>query len=159
MMHEPSRTTADRTVRHARWCAGSLGLLAAVTLVPAAADWLDQWRHGGAAVNASWVYVCCWLALIQAAYGLYLYQVPDRSSLQVATWLAVLLAGGYALMATMTGLDRTGKSELVQLLDLRAHVASGRAMLWSLLMLGLTSLVAFALGQAAARASRPAGPR
>src|SRR5437764_13056873 len=135
----------------AYWFAGGLVAAALFSMAPAAMEvaYYAQYREvAGSPGIARWALVLLLLGIVQTAYGVYLFQLPDRASLfVVALWLTAV-AGIYALGLGMTlvadpGGALTGPSGL-QWAD---KLAGGKASLWCLCMTSLSTILAFFAGR------------
>ena len=102
---------------------------------------------------ARWACVLLLVTTVEIAYGLYLRQLPDWSTLWVGSLVAVTLAGATAALLGMVTLARAG-SPILRWLELMApDVAPGTAC-WSLLLLTLSAGLACWSGRAAVRWQR-----
>src|SRR5262245_24686597 len=99
-------SAADRShVAAARWFAGGVIAAALFSMAPVAvelADYLAYWQVAGSLGIARWALISSLLGVVQIAYGVFLFQLPDRASvLVVALWLTAV-AGVYALCLGLT---------------------------------------------------------
>jgi hypothetical protein len=97
-----------------------------------------------------WAFVVFFLGCIHLAYALYIGQLPDWSTSWILTGATLLQAALYAAVLTALYLAG-GQSELVEALDLGAHVDNGRARAWCFVMLCATGLVAYFCGRVSIR--------
>jgi len=128
----------------------SLLAVAAISVVPAIMDIVDHLRAEFSPGVARWAYLVLLLAMVQASYAAYVYQLPDWSTVWVVTLVTLLIATGYAMMLGLTFITRSD-SWLVSLLDLGDVFRGGRASLWCFVMLCLSSLVSYFSGRISVR--------
>jgi hypothetical protein len=152
----PLRIGADR-----HWTSAAQGLAAALlaaallSSAPAVWDVMEYFRdvdpvepHG----IARWALLVLLLATVQIAYAFYLFQLPDWTSVRIVTLHALAMAAFYAL--ALGGVLVSGAGSWVvgpdgwQLAD---QLAGGRAALWCVAMVSLSSVLAFFAGRLAMR--------
>jgi hypothetical protein len=132
------------------WLAVGLAAVALCGAAPAVLDILDHLRTEESPGVAVWAYLALWIAVVQISYAVYLAQLPDWSSVWVGTLVTLAIAILYAMLLGLTYLSRPD-SWLVQTLDLTDQLAGGRAALWCLIMLCLTSLISYLGGRMSVR--------
>ena len=97
---------------------------------------------------ARWALVLLFLGIVQLAYAVYLFQLPDWSSVWVVTVMLLLLAAAYACVLGMVlTSDANGFLVGPQGLQLADKLAGGKAALWCLCMVSLTTILAFFAGR------------
>jgi hypothetical protein len=147
-----AKPTARRTVDPQQATAFHLGLLvmavALFSVVPAVWEWLAIWQQAASSAIPPWVYVSLLAGAVLFAYGIYVAQLPDWSSLWVATAALLLTAACYAALLASTWLG-TDESSLVTLLRYGDKLAGQRAVMWCFVMLSLSSVAAYFLGHSA----------
>lgn len=118
--------------------------------VPAVWEWFAIWQGAKPTITPPWVYATLSLSVLLIGYGVYLAQLPDWAALWMTTF-AVL--GSAATYATLLGTTLLGGDEsfLVVLLRFSDKLPGNRASMWCFVMLAFSSVVAYFLGQAAAR--------
>jgi hypothetical protein len=95
---------------------------------------------------ARWALVLFFLGIVQIGYAVYLFQLPDWTSVWVVTMVSLLLA---ALYAGVLGLVLITRDDgwIVQSLQLADKLAGGKAALWCLAMVCLSTILAFFSGR------------
>ena len=106
---------------------------------------------------ARWACVLLLVTTVEIAYGLYVRQLPDWSTLWVGSRVAVTLAGVTAALLGMVMLARAG-SPILHWLELAAPDAVPGTVSWSLLLLSLSAGLACWSGRAAVRWQRSVAP-
>lgn len=130
------------------------GLLAAATIAaalfsaaPGILEIAVAWRSAEPTMGflpARWALALCWLALLQAAYGLYLWQWNDWASAKVVAVALVVLAGTYAgALAVVLFTDPRGWLAGSGGLEFADKLAGGRAALWCLCLVSLSTSLAY----------------
>jgi hypothetical protein len=97
---------------------------------------------------ARWALVLMLLGCVQVAYAVYLWQLPDWTSMWVVTLYSLALAGLYALMLGLVLIS--GEDGLLvgpRGLQLADKLAGGKAALWCLAMTSLSTILAFFAGR------------
>jgi hypothetical protein len=119
---------------------------AVVGVIPALLDIVAHVRHGESAGIARWALALLLASGLQAAYAGYLLQLPDWGTTWVLSIVMLVFATGYAaLLGALTLANQ--QSQLVQFLELGDMLPGGQAMIWSLVMLGFYSLLAYFSGR------------
>jgi hypothetical protein len=101
---------------------------------------------------ARWALVLFFLGIVQLAYAVYLFQLPDWATVWVVTVLLLLMAAGYAAVLGMV-LISDGDGLLVgpHGLQLADKLAGGQAALWCLCMVCVATILAFFAGRMSVR--------
>jgi len=129
------------------------GLIAAALFGAAPAIWdvVDYVRYYELVDSphvARWALVLLLLGLVQIAYALFLFQLPDWASVWVVTLYSLGLAGLYALMLGLVLISREDGLLVGQHgLQLADKLAGGRAALWCLAMTSVFTILAFFAGR------------
>jgi hypothetical protein len=129
------------------FAAGVFGVL------PAIWDIADYFRFLAPQPNgfvARWALLILLISVLQVAYAVYLLQLPDWTSVWVVTIFLLAVAGVYAMSLGLIILaSPTGwllGSEGLQLAD---RLAGGKAALWCLSMIGISTMLAYFSGRLA----------
>jgi hypothetical protein len=133
-----------------KWLAWVLVAVAVCGATPAVLDIVSHLRTVGSPAVAVWAYLSLWIALIEISYAIYLVQLPDWSSVWVATLVTLAIAASYAMLLGLTYLSPVD-GWLVRALDLSDHLAGGRAAGFCFIMVCLTSLVSYLSGRMSVR--------
>ena len=97
---------------------------------------------------ARWALVLLLLGVVQIAYAVFLFQLPDWTSVWVVTLYSLGLAGLYALMLGLVLISREdGLLVGPHGLQLADKVAGGQAALWCLAMTSVSTIIAFFAGR------------
>ena len=139
-----------RNVTASQWLAMGIAAVAIIGMIPALFDIAAHFRVIDSPGVAVWAYLSLWIALIEISYAVYLVQLPDWSSLWVATWVTLVISVVYAMLLGFTYLSRTD-GWVARALDLSDHLAGGRAAGWCFIMLCLTSLLSYLSGRLSVR--------
>lgn len=139
-----------RNLAASQWLAMGVIVVAIVGIIPAIFDIAAHLRVIDSPRVAVWAYLSLWIAVIEISYAVYLVQLPDWSSLWVATWVTLVISVAYAMLLGFTYLSRAD-GWLAQALDLSEHLAGGRAAGWCFIMLCLTSLLSYLSGRLSVR--------
>lgn len=127
--------------------------LAAAALFGAAPAILDFVQYAQAAENAfvpRWALALVAIGIVQAAYAVYLAQLPDWMSGWIVTLVSLALAALYAGMLGIT-LLASEQSFLIRGLDLAEVAPTGRAAMWCLCMTSILATLAFFAGRTSLR--------
>jgi hypothetical protein len=106
---------------------------------------------------ARWACALLLVTTVEIAYGLYIRQLPDWSTLWVGSLVALTLAGATAALLGMVTLAGAG-SPILDWLELAVPDAAPEIASWSLLLLGLLAGLACWSGRAAVRWQRSVAP-
>ena len=112
---------------------------------------LSEFDDGlGHNVIGRWALVLFFLGVVQLAYAVYLFQLPDWTSVWVVTLYSLLMA---AIYAGVLGLLLISPEDgvVVRGLDLAHKLAGGKAALWCLCMVSLSTILAFFSGRLSVR--------
>jgi hypothetical protein len=130
--------------------AAALVAAAVLSVVPAVWDVVQfvQSAEIDAPPVARWALVLFFLAVVQMAYAVYLFQLPDWSSVWVVTVLLLTQAAGYAgVLGIVLTSDTSGLLVGAQGLQLADKLADGKAALWCLCMVSVATILAFFAGR------------
>jgi hypothetical protein len=139
-----------RDVAATQWLALGISAVALFGVVPAIFDIAAHLRVADSPGVAVWAYLSIWIALIQISYSVYLAQLPDWSSVWVATMVTLVFSVAYAMLLGLTYLSRP-EGWLAKTLEISDHLAGGRAAGWCFIMLCLTSLLSYLSGRVSVR--------
>lgn len=139
-----------RNVSASQWLALGIVAVAIVGMIPAMLDIAAHFRVIDSPGVAVWAYLSLWIALIEISYAVYLVQLPDWSSLWVATWVTLVISVVYAMLLGFTYMSRAD-GWIARALDLSEHLAGGRAAGWCFIMLCLSSLLSYLSGRLSVR--------
>ncbi|HZL91236.1 MAG TPA: hypothetical protein VFB96_22915 [Pirellulaceae bacterium] len=128
-------------------CFGAAALFA---VAPGVWDVFQYAQAADGAFVARWALFVLALGVTQAAYAIYLVQLPDWTSGWVVTLFALACAALYAGMLGVT-LIAGDDSRLIHSLQLSESVASGRAPIWCLCMTTIMAALAFFGGRSSLR--------
>ncbi|MDX1947092.1 MAG: hypothetical protein SFU86_16960 [Pirellulaceae bacterium] len=101
---------------------------------------------------ARWALVLFFLGVVQLAYAVYLFQLPDWTSVWVVTMYSLLMAAIYAGtlgLVLISGADGWIVGE--HGLQLADKLAGGKAALWCLCMVSVSTILAFFAGRLSVR--------
>ena len=132
------------------WLAAALVAAAVVSVVPAVWDMLEYAKSADldAPPVARWALVLFFLAVVQLAYAVYLFQLPDWSSVWVVTVFLLVQAAGYAgVLGIVLISDESGLLVGQQGLQLADKLAGGQAALWCLCMVSVATILALFAGR------------
>jgi hypothetical protein len=144
------RRTRRSLVRAARWLATGLLMAAISGMLPV---YFEISRDAGRGVPIDlprWAYLLLAVSVLQAAYSLYLAQLPDSSSIRVVTWFSLVVATLSAVLFGLTFLVRDDRL-VIHWLELGERIADGRAAGWSFLMLVANGLISYCGGRLSGR--------
>ena len=137
------------------WLAAGMIAAALFGIAPAAWDVVDYLQYYDEAADphvARWALVLILLGVVQTAYAIYLFQLPDWTSVWVVTLYSLALAGLYALglgLVLISGDD--GLLVGPRGLQLADKLASGKAGLWCVAMTCVSTIIAFFAGRLSAQ--------
>ena len=128
----------------------ALVLVAFFGVVPALAHVVRLPAADAAPGLGRWIHLSLLLGGLQLAYAVYVLQLPDWSTVWTVALVSLLVAAGYAMLASIA-LLASDEHPVLQWLGL-AHRSLGRRLAgWCVVMLSLTGLVAYAGGQLSLR--------
>ena len=145
----PAHLAADATSALAAYqLAIAFAAAALFSVVPAVWDVVEFMRSAESVFVARWALALFFLGVVQLAYAVYLFQLPDWSSVWVVTIFSLALAAVYAAVLGLVLLSPpdgffVGPSGL-QLAD---KLAGGKAALWCLCMISVSTILAFFAGR------------
>ncbi len=119
-------------------------------VLPAVVDLVEHSRSPQSPGVARWAVLALLLAVIQLSYAVFLFQIPDWSSLWVVAVVMLLVAMIYALTLGVTLLAQPD-SPLLQWFELGDAARSGLVRFWSFIMTSGSSLLTLACGVTAVR--------
>lgn len=139
-----------RLVSTVRMLVGGLVFVAVFGAGPALYDLFDHLRSVDSPSVATWAYAVLLVTALQFGYAVYLWQLPDWSSVWVVTVVMLVLSVAYAVVlgATYVSAD---DGKFVQLLQLSDKLRGGQATGWCFIMLCLTSLISYLSGRISVR--------
>jgi len=130
--------------------AGTIGA-ALFSLVPAIGEVIEYIRFldaPGSLFVARWALLLLLIGGLQVAYGTYLIQVPHWSTVWIVTLMLLSIAGLYAMgLAIVLIADPGGWLVGRDGLQLADKLAGGKAALWCLCMVSLSTILAFFAGR------------
>lgn len=129
------------------WCLAALALLG---VLPALGDLVEHFRSTRSTGVARWALCLLLVALVQFSYLVYLFQLPDYSSLRMVALSLLAAAMSYALLLGVSLLVG-GDSDLVRYFELGDALRGGLVRLWALVMTSGSSAAALFAGRAASR--------
>jgi len=137
-----------------RWPVYQLGMwvfaAAAVSAIPALLDIVAAGQQGEFSDISRWAWAVLLASGLQAAYAVYLLQLPDWGTAWVVSLVMLGFAAGYAaLLGALTLASQ--QSQLVQALELGHTLSGGGAAIWCLAMLGAYALLAYFSGRVSFR--------
>jgi hypothetical protein len=118
------------------------------SVAPAVWDLVEYLRIDGSPFVARWALLLFFIGVLQLAYAVYLFQLPDWSSVWVITVFALC---GAALYAAVLGIVLMSAPDGVLVgphgLQLTDKLAGGKAALWCVAMVALLVMLALAAGK------------
>ena len=128
--------------------AAALAAAALFSVVPAVWDVMEFLQTADTTFVARWALALFFLGVVQLAYAVYLFQLPDWTTVWVVTLFSLALAAVYAAVLGLVLLSPpdgflVGNAGL-QLAD---KLAGGKAALWCLCMISLSTILAFFAGR------------
>lgn len=141
------RADTSRTLA-AYQLAAVLAVAALFGVAPAVWDVAEYLQIAESPFVARWAFVLLFLGVVQLAYAVYLFQLPDWTSVWVVTLFSLVSAAGYAAVLGLV-LVSSADAFLIgsQGLQLADKLAGGKAALWCLCMVSLSTLLAFFAGR------------
>ncbi len=134
--------------------AAALVVAALFSVAPAVWDLVEYIRidEFDAPFVARWALVLFFVGIVQLAYAVFLFQLPDWASVWVVTLFQLALAAAYAAVLGIVLMSDTG-GLLVgpQGLQLADKLAGGQAALWCLCMVSVATILAFFAGRMSVR--------
>jgi hypothetical protein len=130
--------------------AAALAAVALFSVAPAAWDVVEYLRSEelDAPFVARWAFVLFFLGVVQLAYAVYLFQLPDWTSVWVVTvWLLVVAAGYAGALGLVLISEADGFLVGPHGLQLADKLAGGQAALWCLCMVSIATILAFFAGR------------
>jgi hypothetical protein len=128
--------------------AAALVAAALFSVAPAVWDVVEFLQFTGSPFVARWALMLFFLGVVQLAYAVYLFQLPDWTTVWVVTLFSLLLAAVYAAVLGLVLLSPTDGflvgNHGLQLAD---KLAGGKAALWCLCMVSLSTILAFFAGR------------
>jgi hypothetical protein len=130
--------------------AAALAIVALFSVAPAVWDVIEylQTEDLDAPFVARWALVLFFLGVVQLAYAVYLFQLPDWTSVWVVTvWLLVLAFGYAGVLGVVLISQADGFLVGPHGLQLADKLAGGQAALWCLCMVSVATILAFFAGR------------
>jgi len=132
--------------------AAALVCAALFSVIPAVWDVVEYLRFAESPLVARWALGLFFLGVVQLAYAVYLFQLPDWTTVWVVTLFSLALAAVYAAALGLVLLSPADGFVVgnhgLQLAD---KLAGGKAALWCLCMVSLSIIVAFFAGRHSTR--------
>jgi hypothetical protein len=132
--------------------AGALVAVAVFSVAPAIWDIVEYVRIAESQFVARWALVVLLLSVVQLAYAVYLFQLPDWTTVWVVTIFSLCLAALYAGVLGLVLLSPADGfligNDCLQLAD-KLH--GGKAALWCLCMVSTSVILAFFAGRLSGR--------
>jgi len=152
----PKPAAAEPRWKPATWLLAAVMVAAAIfSIAPAVYDLAEAVRLAGLRGGvwpARWALMLVLLGAIQAAYGIYLFQLPDWASVRVIAVALVALAGIYAAGLAMVLLaDPRGWIAGGGGLQFADKLPGGKAALWCLCLVSTSTILAFLAARLSAR--------
>jgi hypothetical protein len=145
------RKAYPRQPQSAIWLALATIAAALFAAAPAILDVVDYVRFSdapGAAFVARWALMVLLLGSLQAAYGLYVILCPDWAAVWSVTVALLAHAGIYAMALGLILISSAGGTLLGQHgLQLTDRLAGGKAALWCICIVSLSTILAFLAGR------------
>jgi hypothetical protein len=127
------------------FAAGAFGMLPALWDI---ADYVRFLAPQANAFVARWALLVLLVSCLQLAYAVYLVQLPDWTSVWVATVFLLTVAGAYAMSLSLVLLaSPTGWLLGPRGLQISDRLAGGQAALWCLSMIGISTMLAYFSGR------------
>jgi len=127
----------------------ALILTALFGAIPAAMDILDNLRAIDPPGISRWAFALLFASGIQLAYAVYLIQLPDWSTTWVVSLFTLGMATGYAMFLAIILAKKD--NQIIQLLELADNLYGNKAAGWCLIMLSISSLLAYFSGRISVR--------
>jgi hypothetical protein len=128
----------------------ALVVAALFSVAPAVWDIVEYVQIPESQFVARWAFALLLLGVVQLAYAVYLVQLPDWSSVWVVTIYSLALAAIYAAVLGLVLISRDS-GLVVNALQLADKLEGGKAILWCLCMVSLSTIMAFFAGRLSAR--------
>ncbi|MFN0018716.1 MAG: hypothetical protein ACKVP0_10690 [Pirellulaceae bacterium] len=130
--------------------AAAMVVAALFSVFPSAWDLVVYVNGTSASPVGRWAIVLAMLGAVQVAYAIYLFQLPDWTTVWMVTLFALASAALYAMALGLTIISGED-GWLVRFLQLSDKVAGGKAALWCLCMMSVMTLLAFFAGRISVR--------
>ncbi|MCI0360861.1 MAG: hypothetical protein L0211_20470 [Planctomycetaceae bacterium] len=128
--------------------AAAMAAAAVFSIVPAVWDVVEFLQVAESQFVARWALVLFFMGVVQLAYAVYLFQLPDWTTVWVVTMFSLALAAVYAAVLGLVLLSPAdGLLVGPHGLQLADKLAGGKAALWCLCMISLTTILAFFAGR------------
>ena len=142
---------AARTLA-AYWLSAALAAAALFSVAPAVWDVVEFLQIAESQFVARWALVLFFLGVVQLAYAVYLFQLPDWATVWVVTLFSLSTAAIYAGVLGLVLLSRAdGFLVGPQGLQLADKLAGGKAALWCVCMVSVSTILAFFAGKLSTR--------
>lgn len=142
---------AARTLA-AYWLSAALAAAALFSVAPAVWDVVEFLQIAESQFVARWALVLFFLGVVQLAYAVYLFQLPDWATVWVVTLFSLATAAIYAGVLGLVLLSRAdGFLVGPQGLQLADKLAGGKAALWCVCMVSVSTILAFFAGKLSTR--------
>lgn len=153
-VHRPAATGSpiahDATLWSVYQLTAAVVAAALFSMVPAIWDVVEYVQIVESQFVARWALVLLFLGIVQLAYAVYLFQLPDWASVWVVTLQSLALAGLYAAVLGLVLISRE-EGFFVRALQLHDKLAGGKAVLWCLCMVCVWTIMAFFAGRLSVR--------
>lgn len=146
----PPIVHAEANLWNAYTLAAAMIATAVLSVIPSVWDTALYIQDPLAAPLARWALVLAVLGIVQIAYAIYLIQLPDWTTVWMVTLYSLALAAFYAMALGLTIVSGEN-GWVVQFLHLSDKVTGGKAALWCLCMISITTLLAFFAGRMSVR--------
>jgi hypothetical protein len=138
--------------RSVYWLAAGVAGMAVLSFALIAGDVVLDAQEPRPSGVAAWGLMLLLLGIVQGAYALYLVQLPDWSTVWVASIMMLVTAAGFAMLLAVLALGG-GNTPLAAALQLD-EFEDQRPELLCLIMLALSGLLSYLLGRASYRWSK-----
>lgn len=128
----------------------ALILTALFSVIPAVTDIFQNLRALDPPGVSRWAFALLLASAVQLAYAIYLMQLPDWSTAWVVSLFTLATATGYATLLFIAILAKSD-NQVIQLLELADNVYGKKAAGWCLIMLSISSLLAYFSGRISVR--------
>lgn len=134
------------------WLGIAFILAACFGAIPAVMNIVQNLRALEPAGVCRWAYVLLLASAIQLAYAVYLMQLPDWSTAWVVALVTLVMATGYAMfLAIAIAILARPDSQIIDILQLADNGYGKKAAGWCLIMLSISSLLAYFSGRISVR--------
>jgi hypothetical protein len=134
------------------WLAAALVAAALFSVAPAVWDVIEFLQIAESAFVARWALVLFFFGVVQLAYAVYLFQLPDWATVWVVTVFSLATAAIYAGVLGLVLLSPAdGFLVGPQGLQLADKLAGGKAALWCVCMVSVSTILAFFAGKLSTR--------